>query len=82
MFILAVNCKLPVFVFIMPTYLNTAACGLLSPQSLETGYEFYNAMLTNSSTRAEAWKATEWQRMRVVAASFIKCTGTERGFYS
>lgn len=55
----------------MPTYLNTAACGLLSPQSLASTYDFYTAMQSASSTRAEAWKTTEWQSVRETTARFV-----------
>jgi selenocysteine lyase/cysteine desulfurase len=53
------------------TYLNTAAAGLLSPESLQASNEFLNALTTNASARSEHWRFVEFPKMRETLASFM-----------
>lgn len=52
-------------------YLNTASCGLLSKECLQSTYAFYEAMLTEASTAAEQLRDNGMQRMRETIASFM-----------
>jgi cysteine desulfurase / selenocysteine lyase len=52
-------------------YFNTASCGLLSKESVSATNELYNAMLTESSTAAEALRETGIPRIRETVASFL-----------
>lgn len=52
-------------------YLNTAACGLLSPASLKAVNDFNDAMQFNGSTRSEHWRFNEFEGLRNAVASFL-----------
>ncbi len=53
-------------------YLNTASCGLLNPQALESTNVLYNEMLTCSSKAAEDLRNNGLQRIRQTVADFLK----------
>lgn len=52
-------------------YLNTAAAGLISPQSLKAGADFNEALLTGASTRSEQWRFKEFPQTRELLARFM-----------
>ncbi|MBX2904882.1 MAG: aminotransferase class V-fold PLP-dependent enzyme [Taibaiella sp.] len=52
-------------------YLNTASCGLISPESLAAGNELYAAFADNASGVSEVWRMNEESRIRGVIADFI-----------
>jgi cysteine desulfurase/selenocysteine lyase len=54
-----------------PIYLNTAACGLVTPATLEAANKLYAAFDINSSTRSEEWRMHEEGRIRQTIANFI-----------
>lgn len=53
------------------TYLNTAAAGLLSKQSLNATHSFYDALQVNASARSEEWRFKEWASIRETLAEFM-----------
>ena len=52
-------------------YLNTASCGLLSEESLQSTYVLYQGMITESSTAVEPLRDHGLQRIRETMASFL-----------
>lgn len=58
---------------IMPQhiYLNTASCGLLSQESINSTYELYKGMQANASAAAEPLRDQGLQRIREMAATFM-----------
>ncbi|MBS1773312.1 MAG: aminotransferase class V-fold PLP-dependent enzyme [Bacteroidetes bacterium] len=52
-------------------YLNTAACGLVSPATTAAAHQLYAEMEHNASTRAEHWRFNEESRIRNTIASFL-----------
>ncbi len=52
-------------------YLNTAAAGLLSPESIAAANKFNEALIDNASTRSEMWRNDEQDRIRGTIAKFI-----------
>lgn len=52
-------------------YLNTAACGLISPASLAAATQLYQDMATNASTRSEYWRDQEQPIIRQKIAAFV-----------
>jgi len=55
----------------MQVYLNTASCGLITPETLSAGNTLYAAFEHNSSTRSEDWKNKDEGRIRQLIATFI-----------
>jgi cysteine desulfurase/selenocysteine lyase len=54
-----------------PIYLNTASCGLISPDSLAAATALYTGFEHNSSGRSEAWRIQEEAGIRATIANFI-----------
>ncbi|MCW3122939.1 MAG: aminotransferase class V-fold PLP-dependent enzyme [Flavipsychrobacter sp.] len=54
-----------------PIYLNTASCGLITPESLAAGHELYKDFEHNSSARSEVWRMLDEARIRQTIATFI-----------
>ncbi|SDD75329.1 aminotransferase class V-fold PLP-dependent enzyme [Niabella drilacis] len=53
------------------TYLNTAACGLISPSVLKAGTGLYDHFAQNSSGAAEHWRDVERLQIKENIAGFI-----------
>lgn len=55
----------------IPTYLNTASCGLVPPETLEAANKLYEGFTSNSSTCSEGWRLDNEERIRRTIADFI-----------
>ena len=53
------------------TYLNTAACGLIAPETLQASNSLYAGFANNSSLHSEQWAQNDEPRIRQVVADFI-----------
>ncbi|XZF12558.1 aminotransferase class V-fold PLP-dependent enzyme [Chitinophagaceae bacterium MMS25-I14] len=62
------------------TYLNTASCGLLGKSALQNTYDFYDAMLTESSTASEHIRDTILPQVRNTVASFLSAPASRIAF--
>lgn len=58
-------------------YLNTAACGLISPTSLAAATRIYQDMAVNASARSEFWRDKEQPVIRQKIAAFIGVTNPD-----
>lgn len=52
-------------------YLNTASCGLITPESLSDGDSLYKDFKHNASGASEAWRLNEEAATRQLIATFI-----------
>ncbi|HEU0227828.1 MAG TPA: aminotransferase class V-fold PLP-dependent enzyme [Arachidicoccus soli] len=52
-------------------YFNTAACGLISPDVLQTGIDLYKKFSINSATTSEDWREEELMNVRNTIADFV-----------
>jgi len=53
-------------------YLNTAACGLVSPKATAAGMHLYTQFAADSSVYAEQWKAEEENKIRDTLSAFLE----------
>lgn len=54
-----------------PIYLNTAACGLVAPETVVAANQLYTSFAHNSSTHSEEWRMNAEPRIRQTIADFI-----------
>src|SRR4051812_22767115 len=54
-----------------PIYLNTAACGLVTAETLEAANKLYGGFTHNSSACSEGWRLNDEPRIRQAIADFI-----------
>jgi len=61
-------------------YLNTASCGLLSPESVKATQQLYDGMITNASAAVEPIRDSGIERIRTLVADFIDAPSKQIAF--
>lgn len=52
-------------------YFNTAGCGLVSPEVMQSGIDLYKKFSIDSATTSEDWRAEELMSVRNIIADFV-----------